>query len=263
MSDPAVTTAATTAIESANAAFATLLAELDRESPYSDSIEQRATRAFHAIIDAITLAEKAGGAEGIKLAQHLFNRAIADLYAFEPVADLAVSQRGELAGQVGLAQLFCAAVAGYAPRPESAEALIADERDEVPDFAPIADFVFAGQPSSVITPDDLAGRLARSAWFYIQWNAHRLKLSIQSGARMLRAEVYEGDESSAGAANLSKGLDGWEIRLSAGRQPAIVPIQSGLALLSLPERIERAQFAIQLRKIGQREWASLYGRTST
>ncbi|HSI35876.1 MAG: hypothetical protein ACAI43_08460 [Phycisphaerae bacterium] len=242
--------------ESANRSWDRLLAELDGEAIGDEADRETTVDAFFDILDALTIAGAAAGNEGRALSQKLFNRVVKDLYALEPVAHVAAALRTKLVGTVGLAELFCTGVAGYA---RASEPAVAEAREKVGrrEFVPVEELVGADGPVSL---EELARRLSRCAWYAVQWGVHQLRLVVQPAARVLRLEVHEGGAAEASAATLARGMDGWDVRVDVGREQVAAAIHGGVATVKLPETVDGARFAVRVRRSGAGEWQGLFGR---
>ena len=83
------TTAVSAFVESATAGWHGLMNSLDREEENLQHVRRETRDVFFYVLDALILAEEAGGPDVERAAQQLFNAVVADLYAFEPMADVA------------------------------------------------------------------------------------------------------------------------------------------------------------------------------
>jgi len=157
--------------------------------------------------------------------------------------------RAKLVGKVGLADLFCAGVAGYA---EADGAMTKPARMErgAEEFVDVAELVGAGG-HGMLSLDELAKRLGRSAWYFLKWGVQRVKLVVQPAARVLKLEVHEV------GGGLSRAMDGWEVQVR-GIGNAIV--RGGAAVVKLAERVEARGFVVEMRRAGDSEWVGLFGK---
>ena len=137
--------------------------------------------------------------------------------------------------------------------------VIEAEPEEVAQFAPIERFVRdAAAGGERLTLEQFAHRLAASPWWYVKWAAQRVRMSVAPKTRELRLEVFDSDDT--GEPGRSRGLDGWEVRLThAGRQ-ANARVENAAAVLKLPEHVDARSFGLQVRDSAGREWVELFGR---
>jgi hypothetical protein len=256
-----------TVLNDARQAWQNLLADLDKPEDNAESVRHQTREVFFTVLEALILTEEAGGAAGGSqkqnqaAAEQLFNTVISDIYVFEPLADLAAKMQRWGTGQTRLSDLLCTAVAGlYGGEIRQTVDRVESQEDQVPVFAPIERFVRDdAAPNQRLTLDQFAQRLAASPWWYVKWAAQRLKLSILPATRELRVEIFDPAETTPRTAP-SRGLDGWDIRLTHARQPATATIQNGSATLKLPPQLDPASLTLQLRDPAAREWVELYGR---
>jgi hypothetical protein len=250
-----------TVLNDARLAWQNLLADLDKPEDNAQSVREQAKEVFFQIHEALILAEEAGGSQrgSEAAAQQLFNTVLPDLYVFEPVADLAAQMEHWGTGTTRLSDLLCTAVARlYGGEIRQTVDLVEPREEHVPEFAPVERFVRGQAPNERLTLDQFAQRLAASPWWYVKWAAQRLKLSVLPKTRELRIEIF--DPESESRPTPSKGLDGWDIRLTHARQPTTATIQNATATIKLPPQIDPASFTLHLREPAAREWVELYGR---
>jgi hypothetical protein len=215
---------------------------------------------FFEVVEALILAEEAGGTGANQTAaQQLFNSVIGDVYVFEPLADVAAQLRRWGKGQTRLSDLLCAAVAGlYGGEARRAVEVIEAEPEEAAQFAPIERFVRGAAGADRLTLEQFAHRLAGSPWWYVKWAAQRVRMSVVPKTRELRLEVFDSDDT--GEPGRSRGLDGWEVRLTHAGRHASTRVENATAVLKLPEQVDARSFGLQVRDAAGREWVELFGR---
>jgi hypothetical protein len=250
-------------LHDARQAWQNLLADLDKPEDNADSVRRQARDLFFTVHEALILVEEAAGGlaggqnDNQAAAQQLFNAVISDIYVFEPLAQTAAQMQRWGTGKARLSDLLCKAVAGlYGDEIRQTVDLVEPREEQVPEFAPIERFVRNGAATNQrITLDQFAQRLAASPWWYVKWAAQRLKLAVLPAARELRIEICDPESTTP-----SRGLDGWDVRLTHTRQPTTATIQNGAATLKLPPQLDPSSLTLQLRDPAARDWVDLYGR---
>jgi hypothetical protein len=245
-----------TFIERAANGFTNLLNDLDQPEPNLQHVRRESRDVFFSVLDALILAEEAGDDAAHVAARGLFNQVIAEVYAFEPVANLAAElERWGRGSETRLSDLLCTAVSRlFDGRVVSREVAAVEVVEE---FVPIGDFLrrSASQAGSFLTLADLAKRLAETPFWYLKWAAQRLRVSVITRARELRVEVFETDGAGA-----SRALDGWEFRAGHARDAQTVPVKNGVAAIRMPDRIDPSHFLLQARNPDTRQWIDLHAR---
>jgi hypothetical protein len=249
-------------IESATTRWNDLMNSLDREEENLQHVRRETRDVFFYVLDALILAEEAGGSDVGRAAQQLFNAVVADLYAFEPMADVAAELQPRGGAEYRLSDLICTGVAGVFEGQRRPRVREQEDRVEVPE--PVEEFVSltvwlqrgdvpdARQPLTVAT---LAKRLADVPAWYVKWSAQQLRVAINAAARELTVQVIEG-------AAPSRALDGWQVRTGTGGKP--VAIKGGVAAISLPDKLDPSKLLLQIREPASgAEWTDLFARLGT
>lgn len=245
-------------VEYAARSFTNLLSDLDREEePNPQHVRRESRDVFFSVLDALILAEEAGDGAAQRAAAGLFNQVIGEVYVFEPVADLAAElERWGRGSETKLSDLLCTAVSRlFDGRVIAREA---QEAEPVEQFVPARDFLRRSATAPSLTLADLAKRLAESPWWYLKWAAQRVRVSVVAKTRELRLEIFEAEQPQVAAA--SRALDGWEFRCGHARDAQTATIKNGVASLRLPDRIDPAQFILQVKGLNTREWVDLHAR---
>jgi hypothetical protein len=239
-------------IDAALQAWNGLLADLDREEENFEHVRRTTRDVFFSVLEALTLAEDTGGDAEEAAAKRLFNAVANELYAFEPMADVAAELERRGQGDMTLSDLLCVGVARmFDGHPRVHEAATTDAV-EVDDFVSVASIL----GDAPLTPAKLAKRLARVEWWYVKWAAQRLQVSVMEKTRDLIAYVWSGDAATLA---MSKEMDGWEIRAGSGRDLATATIKGGTATIKLPARVETRGFVMQVKAPGA-EWSDVFAR---
>lgn len=225
-----------------------LIGELDREERNLEHVRRQSRDVFFSVLEALVLIEERGNGNHGPVAQRLFNAVINDLYAFEPMADVAAELWGQGYGR--LSDLLCAGVAGlFEGRVREARV---EEAEEVQEFVTIDTFL-RRSAGKALSPAQLAEALAGVASWYVKWAAQVVRLAVAGPE--LRLTTWEGAQEVA-----SRAFDGWEVRLGHARYVQVAKFAGGQASLKLPEQIDPARLVIQVKGPGQEEWADLFAR---
>jgi len=252
-------TAVAAFVESATAGWTGLMNSLDREEENFEHVRRETRDVFFSVLDALILAEEAGGPDAGRAAQSLFNAVVADLYAFEPMADVAaeLQPRGQV--EYRLSDLLCTGVARMfdgQPRPRVRPQ---DDRVEisepVEEFVPLTVWLQRGalaDPRQPLTLATLAKRLAEVPAWYVKWSAQQLRVAVNAAARELTVQVIEG-------AAASRALDGWQIRTATTAKPATIKV--GAATIPLPDKLDPSKLLLQIREpSANAEWTDVFAR---
>jgi hypothetical protein len=247
-------------VESATTRWNDLMNSLDREEENFEHVRRETRDVFFYVLDALILAEEAGGPDAARAAQQLFNAVVADLYAFEPMADVAaeLQPRGR-AAEYRLSDLLCTGVAGLFEDQVRPRALSQDNRVEVSEpveeFVPLSVWLQRGDVSDArqpLTLATLAKRLAEVPAWYVKWSAQQLRVAVNAAARELTVHVIEG-------AAPSRALDAWQVRTGTTGKP--VAIKGGVAAISLPDKLDASKFVLQIREPSSgAEWTDVFAR---
>jgi hypothetical protein len=226
-----------------------LISDLDREEANLEHVRRQSRDVFFSVLEALVLIEERGNGDHGPAAQRLFNAVINDLYAFEPVADVAAELWGGQ-GYGRLSDLLCAGVAGLF------EGRVPEVRVEEPD--PVEEFVTVDafllrSAGRALSPTQLAEALAGVASWYVKWAAQVVRLAVAGPE--LRLTTWEGAQDLT-----SRAFDGWQVRLGHARYVQVAKFAGGLATLKLPEQIDPARLVIQVKGPGQEEWGDLFAR---
>jgi hypothetical protein len=246
-------------VESATTRWNDLMNSLDREEENLQHVRRETRDVFFYVLDALILAEEAGGPDVERAAQELFNAVVADLYAFEPMADVAAELQPRGRGDYRLSDLLCTGVAGLfesqvRPRVRQQEDRV-EVSEPVEEFVPLTvwlqrgDVPDARQPLTLAT---LAKRLAEVPAWYVKWSAQQLRVAVNAAARELTVQVIEG-------AAPSRALDGWQLRTGTTAKP--VTIKAAVATISLPDKVDPSKFLLQIREPASgAEWTDVFAR---
>jgi hypothetical protein len=217
---------------------------------------------FFSVLDALLLVEEAGGEEAEQAAQGLFNTVVGDLYAFEPMADVAADLQRQGHGEFRLSDLLCTGVARMFDRhPPERVRVTADEAavrvdEPVEEFLPLSVWLQRGQDAVRLTLAALAKRLAEVPAWYVKWSAQQLRLSLSAATRELRVQVID-----AGGASPSPSMDGWQIRTGTSPKDKPATIKAGVATISMPEKLDASKLVLQVREpAAAAEWADVFAR---
>ena len=252
-------------VESATGHWNGLMTALDREEANFEHVRRETRDVFFSVLDALIVAEEAGGPEAEHAARQLFNAVVGDLYAFEPMADVAAELRRREHGEFRLSDLLCTGVAGMfdgqvrertAVRPERVEV-----DDQVEEFVPLTVWLQrdekSGCPGQPLTIAVLARRLAEIPAWYVKWSTQQLRLSVNAAARELRVQVIEAD----GGGGPSLAMEGWQVRVGTGAKDKPVIIKAGAATIPLAEKPEPTKLLLQVRDpAANAEWADVFAR---
>lgn len=258
---PAHTTAAVTAyVESAAAGWSGLMNTLDREEANFEHVRRETRDVFFSVLDALLLAEEAGGADAESAAQSLFNTIVNDLYAFEPMADVAAELQRRGSGEFRLSDLLCTGVAGLFDgqvrerTPATADdGLRVDEGVE--EFLPLSVWLQRGPDAArPLTLPALAKRLAEIPVWYVKWSTQKLRLSLNAATRELRVQVV-GDGATPSAA-----MDGWQIRTGTTAKDKPATLKAGLATFTIPEKLDASKLMLQVRDAAGGDWTDVFAR---
>ena len=130
--------------------------------------------------------------------------------------------------------------------------------EDVEEFVPVREFLLRPAAAPFLTLVDFAHRLGQNPWWYLKWAAQRVRVSVVAKTRELRLEIFEAEQPQVAAA--SRALDGWEFRCGHARDAQTATIKNGVASLRLPDRIDPAQFILQVTGLNPREWVDLHAR---
>ena len=255
----ATTAAATASVESATAGWNGLMNTLDLEEANFEHVRRETRDVFFSVLDALLLAEEAGGPQAERAAQALFNTIVNDLYVFEPLADVAAELRRSGADEFRLSDLLCTGVARMFDgqvrerTPATADAVRLDEGVE--EFLPLSVWLQRGLDAArTLTLAALAKRLAEVPAWYVKWSTQQLRLSLTAATRELRVQVI-----GQGAAP-STGMDGWQLRTSTTGKEKPATIKAGAASLTLPEKLDPSKLVLQVRDAAGGEWTDVFAR---
>jgi hypothetical protein len=246
-------------VESATAGWSGLMNSLDREEENLEHVRRQTRDVFFSVLDALILAEQAGGPDVERAAQSLFNAVVADLYALEPMADVAAELQPRGQAEYRLSDLLCTGVAGMFEGPVRPRVLQQDDRVEVADpveeFVPLTVWLQRGAPSDPrqpLTLATLARRLAEVPAWYVKWSAQQLRVALNAATRELTVQVIE-------ASVPSRGLDGWQVRTGMGAKP--VAIKGGVAAIPLADKLDLSKLVLQIREPSSgAEWTDVFAR---
>jgi hypothetical protein len=257
-----------TFVETATIKWNGLIDALDRDEENFEHVRRETRDVFFSVLDALILAEEAGTPEAERGARRLFNTVVQDLYAFEPMADVAAELQRRGQREVRLSDLLCAGVAGLFDGEipervavESSDRVATDE--EIEEFVPLSVWLQRGAPrdvrQAVLTLAALAKRLADIPAWYVKWSAQRLAVTVNAAARELRVRVVEGDTGATARA----AMDGWQVRFGAGAGSKSATIKGGVVVLPAPEKLDAATLVFQVRQPAAGEWADVFARVGS
>lgn len=262
-SSPAdATTAVTAYVESATAGWNGLMNTLDREEENFEHVRRETRDVFFSVLDALLLAEEAGGPDAESAAQGLFNTIVHDLYAFEPMADVAAELERRGHDEFRLSDLLCTGVARMFDGQARERTALATDDDAVridegvEEFLPLSVWLQRGQDAARLTLGALAKRLAEVPAWYVKWSAQQLRLSLNAATRELRVQVIEAGGS------FSSAMDGWQIRIGTSSKDKPTTLKAGVATLTLPEKPDVMKLVFQVCDPSSREWADVFARVS-
>jgi hypothetical protein len=251
----------TAAIERAATSFGNLLNDLDREEENLEHVRHQMPDVFFSVLDALILADESDAADAKAAAHRLFNMVVRDLYVFEPMADMAAELQRHEKGDVRLCDLLCAGVAGLFDGQVRARPAV-QQAQEVEEFVPFSVWLQRKAQSGhrPLAPAAFGQRLSEVPAWYVKWATQRIRLVVELKARELRAFVVEGEDVATAVP--SSGLDGWQFRLSEGRNARTATIKDGQCALALGDGLDPARVTIQVKDPGAGDWADLFARVA-
>jgi hypothetical protein len=257
----ATVAAATASIKFATAGWNGLMNMLDLEEENFEHVRRETRDVFFSVLDALLLAEEAGGPDAESAAQGLFNTIVGDLYAFEPMADVAADVQRQAHGAFRLSDLLCTGVARMFDAQPRERVRVTNDDDAVvrvdepvEEFLPLSVWLQRSQDAARLTLAALAKRLAEVPAWYVKWSPQQLRLSLNAATREFRVQVIEADGGSRSA------LDGWQIRTGTETKDKPVTLKAGVATLTLPEKPDATRLVLQVRDPSNKEWSDVFAR---